>query len=71
MDSFLIRFIAHTSTKISDKYEGLTEGRKSAIRWDLGEDFAGDSISILRGVAFQGRQEDEGSGRLAAKFDPA
>ena len=48
VDSFLIRFIAHKSTKISDKYEGLTEGRKSAIRWDLEEDLAGDSISILR-----------------------
>jgi len=71
VDSFRIRFIPQTSTKISDIYEGLTEGRKSRTRWDVKEDFDGNSISILWHRSISETTEDEGSGRVPTKFDPS
>ncbi len=70
VDSFLSRFIPHTNTKIKDRYEGLTEGRNSRTRCDLGEEFDADSISSAR--CFSVRQEDriEERGKLPTRYDP-
>jgi len=57
VDSFRIKFIAQTSTKIRDIYEGLAEGRKSRTRWDLVKNLMVTPFRFFCSAVLQRRQK--------------